>query len=350
MQRGWYEAVLHEAPPAPEPAATCERCVMCQGATPVFAASTKCCTFTPKLANFLVGGALRDTQDVGLVSVRSRIAARVGVTPLGLDRSVAAQVLGRHALTQFGRAEALRCPHLVPESGACGIWDSRNAVCATWFCKHERGAVGARFWHAVRDFCGGVEQDLALWCLTRLGLEDEHVADVLRWRDSRTSDERDQRGWIPLGELDGTVPDRTYRLLWRDWVGREDEWYAACFNYVHGLVGGELVAALSADTLAKAAAMRAARRVLDRRDVPAVAVLGDVRVRSSSDGDVVIASYSDYDALVMQAGMVALLGLFDGRPTPDVVAAVERDHGLRLDETFLQRLVDHGALVDPRLR
>src|SRR4051812_35747556 len=79
-----------------ETLATCNDCAMCVkegGAQPTslyfFDASLKCCVYMPELANFLVGRAIAgDDREstAGRESVRKRVRARIGVTPLGVSR------------------------------------------------------------------------------------------------------------------------------------------------------------------------------------------------------------------------------------------------------------------------
>ena len=138
------------APPPPETNATCSACplVSRQGAEPsgagLFHPDTKCCTYIPTLPNFLVGAILADDEPAaqnGRRSLRVRLEGGDGLTPLGLAAPPAHAILyragGEHV---FGRSPALRCPHYVVDEGTCGIWRHREAVCATWFCRHVRGA------------------------------------------------------------------------------------------------------------------------------------------------------------------------------------------------------------------
>jgi hypothetical protein len=115
--------------------------------------------------------------------LRQRIAARVGVTPLGVgpaplytalfEGSGAAQATA----SVFGRAPLLRCPHyLEREGGLCGMWRHREAQCATWFCRFERGALGKLFWSVLGNLLHAVETSLRTWAAAQAGLDDEALA------------------------------------------------------------------------------------------------------------------------------------------------------------------------------
>ncbi len=89
-----------------------------------FRPDVKCCSFFPHLPNFAVGGILNDTSpetDIGRHSVEARIAAKVGVTPFGLDAPATYALLYAQADHAFGVARGLRCPHYIEAGGLCGI-------------------------------------------------------------------------------------------------------------------------------------------------------------------------------------------------------------------------------------
>jgi hypothetical protein len=92
----------------------------------------------------------------------------VGVTPAGLEQPPAYGLLHRSAAGAFGRSVAMRCPHYRPDTGTCGIWRYRQSACSTWFCKYVRGAVGHRFWTALRHLLEAVERSLVAHCVLEL--------------------------------------------------------------------------------------------------------------------------------------------------------------------------------------
>src|SRR5262245_52393001 len=92
LYAGWMDSLLGGAIPA-EGRATCSSCAMLppagaavEGSDHFFSPATKCCTYLPQLANFLVGRILGDQDPdpsaaAGRASVEARIDAGVGVTP-----------------------------------------------------------------------------------------------------------------------------------------------------------------------------------------------------------------------------------------------------------------------------
>src|SRR4029079_12812860 len=129
----WIGALLPEGVPEVK-RSTCMHCPLIEGDDPVFAPSTKCCTYTPDLPSYAVGGVLTDkgpetrwARDV----LTARIAGRTGVTPLGIRRLAESRKLyddlvGRGGVG-FGRTPELRCPYyLNVDGGLCGVWRHRE--------------------------------------------------------------------------------------------------------------------------------------------------------------------------------------------------------------------------------
>jgi len=52
-------------------------------------------------------------------------------------------------------------------------------VCATWFCKHVRGATGQRFWRSLEQLLSIAERELSRYCLLQIGVEAEMLARLL---------------------------------------------------------------------------------------------------------------------------------------------------------------------------
>lgn len=205
LYQGWITQVLGEAPPV-EHRATCLDCVQCAPDRPpevAFNAATKCCTYVPHLPNFLVGRLLGDADSrlaYGQETLRVRLRRGVGVNPLGLlihpEESAAYERIVKSE--GFGRSAELRCPHYIEEGGLCGIWLHRNAICSTWYCRHDAGDRGFRFWHAVETLLRAVETELSRAAALRvrfgpkaLALNAEERAKALE-----SLDNGDFGGWV----------------------------------------------------------------------------------------------------------------------------------------------------------
>ncbi len=335
-----------------ETEATCSDCAMCtpasidaRAADGAFDPTTKCCTYLPALANYLVGAILADpsTDPAGRASVLARIDAGIGVSPLGLERTPLYETLYRHGAGRaFGRSRALRCPHYL-EHGACGIWQHRESTCATWFCKHVRGAVGHAFWRAsLQPLLCAVERGLARFCVLELELEP----DVLKRLLSPTPlVPRAIHQTLGAEDLDSVADPKVQRARWGRWAGREIELYEACARLVAPLSWGDVTSVCGPEVRMFERAARYAYDEMCASEIPTALAVGAFAIVESSAAHLRISTYSEYDPLDLPRDAFDALRCFDGRPTDDAVAAIASEHGLEFDATLLRQLVDFGVLV-----
>lgn len=343
LYAGWVRDLLG-ADPAPERRATCADCTMCvkaDGTAPTavyfFQRDVKCCVYQPRLPSFLVGRVLRDGAGPGLDSVRARIAARVGVDPLGLDRPPAYELLFRSTVNAIGNSHALRCPHFVVADGTCGIWHARDSMCSTWFCQHERGAVGMRFWQALRGLLAAIEEELARAVALELGVDPALLARRLPAREGLP------QGGQPTGpEVDGVVADATWDALWSG----EDpaRYYVRAADLVDDLDWRQVIARCGSEVAVRAALVTRAFAALRDTSLPERVVLGSYQTVARVPGGVRAVTHSSIDALDLPDALLPLLPRFDGRPVADVLAELA-GMGIQLDPAFLRRLVDWGVLA-----
>jgi len=345
---------LSSALPGPIPKeriATCQSCAMVKGAPEndtqshggqhAFRADLKCCTFSPMLSNFQVGAILADSSAISQHArqvVRDRIARRVGVSPLGITPLPGYSALYDLASSRvFGRSPDLRCEYYTSEilGGGCSIWNHRNSVCATWFCKHNRGKRGRDFWNAVRLFLHDAEESMALLCATRLGVGPQ----VLTALDER----RDFRSTI-AAQLDAPVASRGYAERWGEWVGREEEFFDQAWQVQSRTGYEDLLSAGGVRLSARLTDMNAAYQALLHNTIPRRIVTDGLSFRVVQTDIARIATYSPYDPLDVPKVLVDVLPFFAGGDIDDVRAHILADAGVELDDTILQKLLDYGIL------
>lgn len=331
---------LLPAPVESETHATCADCAMCQPADApaepnvhYFNPAVKCCTFLPALPSFLVGRILLD-PDPGLApgraSVEARIAAGVAVTPLGLGRPAAQDA--HESGSGFGRDEALLCPHYVREDGTCGIWPHREATCTTFFCKHDRGAVGAAFWDALRHLLAAVEQALAWHCVEAL---DVGAAAVARLLDAAGRPNRD-------------APPEERAALWGTWSGRERAFYQAAARLVDGMSWAEILVCGGPQVRLHAGRVGAAQaRLYTTAMPPGPLHLRSLHVTAISRSTVRITTYSGDDPLIVPRALFDVLPRFDGSPAADALRVIEEEDGLQVEPDVVRRLLDFDVLAAP---
>lgn len=336
--------------------ATCDDCAMCtkaDGTLPTagatFRPDVKCCVFVPRLASFLVGRILRDDDPSpvaveGRASVERRLAARVGVGPLGLDRPPGQDLVHRHAAGAFGQALGLRCPHYVDQGGGrCGIWRHREATCTTWFCQFVRGREGFEAWHAVRALLQVVEREVARWCALEAGIDAEVLAALL----PGGPDDAAPPAGAPWEQLvDGRVDDRSWRWAWGPWAGREREFFLEAARRADGLAWPDVLALGGTELRARAEVVRRAASRHVRPATPTRLAAGRFQVVATrADGGLRVVTHSTFDAIDLPAPLLPLLARFDGRRTGEVLAELKQACNAELAPDFLRQLVDWGVLV-----
>jgi hypothetical protein len=340
----WMDAALDDGIPT-ENTATCSSCAMCatddDPAPPDhrFDPQVKCCTYQPVIPNFLVGRVLADDSPdaaKGRDTVVARIAAGIAVTPLGLGKTKPYALVYEHGEDLFGRALAMRCPHYVESTGGtCGIWRSRNAVCATWFCKHDRGAIGRRFWHALLDTLAFVENALALWCALEAGIEATALQQM------RLDQTRSQTK-VSTSDLDASGLQQ--RALWGRWLGREHELFADAATRVDALAWADVERIAGVEVAARLAALRSYQRALLDNRLPLRLRSRAYRVIGGTRDEVRVETYSRFDSLGMPRVVLEVLPHFDGVTTDEALAALPEAAGVELDRELLARLVDFELL------
>ncbi len=322
------------------PAPTAARAPSAPSDIAYFDESTKCCTYQPQLANFLVGAMLEDDSAgfaAGRASVERRIDARDGVSPLGLARPWAYDLLYREATRSaegFGRTPSLRCPHYAEERGGCTIWAYREAVCATWFCRHDRGALGREFWSAVKATLRAAEHALARHCVLETGLG----AGALR------------RAFPTSPEVESPPPPdpAAYALGWGDWVDRERAFYRASWAIARAVPWSELCALGGVELKAQLVLLTAAHARVQSHEVPRRLRARALHVLPQAGGSCRVSTYRAYDPIELPTALIDSLHRFDGRPVVEVLAEMRREDGVTVDGALLQRLVDFEVLGESR--
>jgi hypothetical protein len=339
----WARELLGADPPF-ETRATCFECAMApavgaasgEGVT-FFDPRVKCCTYTPDLPNFLAGAILADTAEAGAegrASLLARIEARENVTPLAIARPSAVDaVYSTLAPDRFGTDPGMRCPHMTSDH-LCGIWMHRNAVCSTWFCKHERGRVGERFWDHLRTWLRGIEHELAVWSLLEAGFDSASLAVLLA---------PDRPAGRTLRDVTATRPS----AAWGRWSGREADLYVECWTRVERLSWNDVARACGAATLGRARVVEAMFARLTDESLPPRLVQAPLVVLQRKPDSSIVLSYRGTDLLELETDALTVVSRFDGRPTSDVLRGLEDDDDLVVDPELVSYLRDFDVLRDP---
>jgi len=343
----WLPALFDEPVPR-ERRATCESCAMCapkQEADDAPQADpdrgwlnpdVKCCTYHPMLASFTVGALLSDTRPElaeGQRRVRARIGEQHGVTPRGVDGPPAYFQRYHAAHSAFGRARDLLCPYY--SEGACTVWRYREAVCSTYYCKHDQGEDGRRFWMGLRDYLLELQQALASHAMLELGFAPE---DVLAANAREiTTEELDRQ---PL-------PAKVYRARWKHYAGREETYYREAHALIARLSRSEVDAIAGVRVRARLMQLTALYGAIREPLVP-LRLKRNPRlyVERAKDGTFTVEAYSSMDPSRMPAKLYDTLDAFDGRPSSEVRAELKAEGRAYPSEALLRGLYQHRVLID----
>ncbi len=342
---------IFESPLAEERHATCEECAMCMPSEPLFSPEhyfseeTRCCTYFPSLPNFAVGGLLSDRGAKcaeGRRRVLAAVEARIGTSPIGIRPPRKQVLLYRHGRSAFGRSRALACPYFDSDRGHCTVWEYREAVCSTWFCKYNDGQDGFDFWKQLLRYMLGMQRVLVL-----------HALRELQCEPSRFICDGDDGSSLDRYDLDDEPPsEKAYTDLWGEWVGREPQFFMRCYEIVTELdrksfrILGGIDNDIALSLLRKRYLAVREPRLPDR-----LVKNPEMKVERLSDGSYLLTSYLAGDQIRMRKRLFDLLECFDGRAaTGRVRFEIRARTGLNLSDALLTRLHQHRILVIPENR
>lgn len=344
-----FSSPIFDRPEVVETRATCDTCAMCdQGQlAPVemdyFNPNTKCCTFFPTLPNYLVGAILADTGEElaeGRKRLRERIGNRIGVTPLFMLAPTKYNLLYAASRGRaFGRSKMLLCPYYDGEgSGRCTVWRYREAVCSTYFCKHTHGKPGWQLWQAMKGYLSHVERSLARASAMSI---DANVKQPTR-----------EAHELSLEELEDRGPSETeYAGFWGKWVGREEEFYVACYKRALAMSTEDFARNIddSPDGRGFLGELEARYEAIQAKTILPKSLVRTPGMRTRHTGEqVVVASYNVYDSFAMERELYDVLGMLDGTKTlAENLERLDREENVQLAPELLQYLYVHGVVDAP---
>jgi len=347
LYAGWIDDLLG-GPLPQETRATCSDCAMLprpgertSDLQIFFDSRSKCCTYLPDLPNFLVGRVFLDkTPEMarGRATVEQRLANKVAVTPLGIDQPASYLLWYNHSKSGFGRSQTLRCPHYIEDGGLCSIWRHREGTCATWYCKHDRGAAGQRFWRdALHRLLKSVEAALTRWCVLEIGIGNAALERLLSLTDDPEN--------IADGELEHAIKLSEYQAIWGRWAGQEKEFFEECSRRVEGLRWAEVEQACGPKVRMLAQFTRNVYGDLARTSLEPSLRAGSFRLISLQGEVARLSTYNDYDPVDIPVRLLEVLRHFEGQPTTEAIAAIQEREKVTLEPDLIRKLVDFGLLV-----
>jgi hypothetical protein len=330
-----------------ETAATCNNCAMWEGSGPgfpggvYFSEESKCCTHYPNLPNYLVGALLSNSSselEVGRSRILKTIKIRIGITPHGILRPKKFQLLLKNSEKEFfGRSKSLICPFYERKKGKCTIRPFWDATCNTWFCKYSAGEDGREFWIALRKYLNFVEKTLVQYTLYKMG-----------WNPQKIILPEPPNAPLTLQEVDDQPPGpKTYRDLWGDWVGREEDFYKKTFRLVSALTpkAFEKISGISQKVFLEEVKMRQ-NSLLNPKLPKTLKRNPKLQVEKNSDNFYFLIGYSPLDPFEVSKRVYDLLDFFDGKRTNQEVCRLIRNQmGAKFDPDLLTSLYQCRILV-----
>ncbi len=250
----FFPVFFHQEIPE-ESFATCSNCAMiCQDKNEFenvdqlrrkpFLASTKCCTYYPRLPNYLVGGLLSDNDPAlkeGQIRIRQAIKRKIGITPYGVRPPGKYSLLYREGIDTFGHSRYLRCPYYHIENGNCTIWKYREAVCSTYFCKTVAGMNGKMFWNALRIYLSSIEESLCEYVLLQMNFDSKDILSKFVSAPFSKNGNNSKAGRLSIEEMDDLPPgENAYKDMWKNWVNKEEAFYKTTYEIVNALTRKDL--------------------------------------------------------------------------------------------------------------
>lgn len=339
---------LFDRPEVQEPRATCNDCAMCDkgsggpGVMDYFKPDLKCCTYLPNLPNYLVGAIFAEGPSMaeGQKRLRARLAARTAVSPcwVGPPRKYLMMMMASRGTNSFGRAKTLLCPYYDgSKADACTIWKHRESVCSTFFCKYIQGKIGCEFWSGLKAYLEHVEVKLSHWAMAQV---DPTLVEPKPGRLRLTAEDIDE---LPPKAAD-------YEALWQGWVGREEEFYVACFEKVRAMSREEFVRVVEStpEVAGSLTGLKMKWDALVSTDLPKYLVRNPKMMTTPLETSVVITTYNLNDSFAMEKDLYDVLALLEPDKTLDEnLTSLAKDHGIELAPELMHHLYVHGVLVPP---
>ncbi len=309
-----------------------------------FSKESKCCTHYPELPNYLIGALLSNISpglETGRSRIRRTIQSRIGVTPHGILRPRKFGLLLINSDKMFfGRSRRLICPFYERTKGICTIRPFWDAACNSWFCKYSAGEDGRIFWTALKRYMNEAEKTLVQYALQKM-----------RWDPQKIIRLESSDGLLSLREVDDQPPDpKTYRDLWGDWAGHEENFYEETFRIVSALApkSFEKISGIVQKILLEEVKMRW-RDLLKPKLAEFLKRNPDLHVDKKGDDNYYLVGYSTLDPFMVSKRVYDLLDFFDGRRTLwEACRLIQQHLGAAPDEELVTKLYHYRILQDTK--
>jgi hypothetical protein len=162
-----------------------------------------------------------------------------------------------------------------------------------------------------------------------------------------------ERFALTAEDIEDRAPkDEDYAFYWGKgkWVGREEEFYIACYERVRALQRGEFEKNVddTPDGRGLLAKLEAKYDEITKTGLPPILVRASNLKKRDAGENVVVTTYNPFDAFSMEKELFDVLEMF--RPDQTVeenLARLDKEKDVQLAPELLQYLFIHGVLAAP---
>jgi len=334
----------------PEPFSDCFNCPMIaeKGEDPgldlnrPFGYETKCCTITPRIPNYMVGGILSD-PDPSLIEGKQRIMRKIqsreGIIPNGVyptkeynDYFIA------NSPIEFGRSKSLLCPYFIQDKYSCTIWNYREVICSFWYCKHIAARCGSDFWSSMVDYIKFIQDLFIEIAAKECGL---YLVDLYG-----------EGNYVNFqNEDDPQKTQNQYSEIWGKWLGKEEEYYKKCFEIVSNLPSTQIKEKLA---IAQGLEKIVEHRLNDFVYLPEFLIANRNSLKEGNKDfyQIELSSYiKSTDKSIAWSFQIPRFAIdyFDGQTqTKEVIRMLDEKHFINLELEILIALYRHDILLEQK--
>ena len=349
IYKGFLPDIFYEKRPA-ESIATCDNCIMVDRTDGdnekyglnYFSADYKCCTFTPFMPNYLIGGVFSDSSkdiDFGMKALAKRIKNKQGVTPHGVFTSKKTELLYKSGgLNVFGKSDYFICPCYNLKTRGCGIYNYRAATCSTYFCKYEKGKDGALFWEFFHSLISKVENKLIKYTLLKQNYSLLNINSVF-------DNYHNKRDLLQKEDIEDTYNSDYYNSIWDKWKGYEIDFYKECYEIVKKMTKEDFNEICGIDTELMIKELKMLNNNMKNPEIKEVLKRNSkLKVHKTEKGNYLVSGYFD-KFIEIPSVLYNVVDLFDGYlKTEEVLKLAEEKFEVTLDEQLIVSLY-HNRIV-----
>jgi hypothetical protein len=207
----------------------------------------------------------------------------------------------------------------------------------TYYCKYTAGQRGYDFWSALKEYLFFLQR---LLCKAAMEVVDKSVREPRFPLHHMTAEDMDD---LPPKDAD-------YKSWWGKWVGKEEQFYIKCFEWVSRISRADFKKNADESEEGKKLLSRVKETYekLEKKLLPANLVR-NARMKESHVGEkVVVTTYHRYDSFALDKDLYEVVGLFKADLSlQQNLDRLKTEEGIELAPELVEYLFAAGILVEP---